>query len=1453
MPTKPPAELTAAFKQLLAAWKWGYGTLPVVRTPVTMPRIATTQLTSAAQLVEQALQQAVNPPPPGPPGPPATQVATLTVSPSSVPSLFVGNSVQLVPTAKNAAGVVLTGLTFSYDVDDNSLASVTPQGVVTALAPGNPNVTVGAGSKTFTVPMTTVAAPPPPDITPATVVVSPAAPTVTVGGGTTQFTATVKNAAGDVLAGAIVSWTSSATSKLTIVSGTGVATAVAAGTSVVTATSGAAAGPATVTVVNDTTAASITVAPTSLSLTVGQPDATLVATVKNASGAIVAGATVAFSSGTPAVATVGASSGVVHAVAAGTSTITVTSAAASTTVTTAVAGDTTPNSVSISPGSANLIVNFGDLTLTATVKNAAGQTIPGATVAWTSSAPSVATVGAATGIVHPVAAGSATITATSGTKTGTATITVAIDTFPATVTVAPASFTGVAGGAQVQLSATVKNGSGNVLAPSTAPVTWSSSNTALATVGSSTGLVSPVAAGTVTITATTGNGKTGTSGGSISASAPPPPGPGYSINSPHWPHARWQWTDFGFHYRTGYNGTTYTANDPTLLADIKLKASRVDSIMGGDFRNGGDVLWTPCPNNPTILDGPYAIYMCPKVAGNAFSDSWMAVGGHAEAYAAANGGFDIEELVLHYYDGQGKNNTRKNVGTITAGNPTQLTVTAHGYATGDRIEYRHPKSVAQTPDLPDGTYIATVVDANTLSLPLTKAAASSGGTVSNQLGDGTKTFANRLQRTVSTFGNRWFTNPNTVHSGAYHAYRLSPDLTNGDFLFLDEMSSDGYADWFNSYNPLSMSLEYPMLGMTLAQQRAVVVTFANNMHADLLAIRAAYGGKRLQCNTASYLFADDRTMAAAGGACQCEQSLQSKAYGNLSASWTFYTNCISDGTMVVAVDSTFWNNPSDTPPGDNKGYGTDAHLYSGVTARFKAMTYVNYLMAMPSSAAGQALYYFDNNNGQWSQPQQNYWLKMFELLIGHPTTAKVVTTVQSNTGDGWTDTTVTPNVFKVFTDKFAYRTFDNGLIACRYQDTAYDHLGGGHNGSLSTASTYTWTLPTDALYYRALDDGSVATSPSTTVDVNRGEGVLFMKGGGSAPPPPDTTTTTVTVTPATASITVPATVTLTSTSKNAAGTVLTGKTPVWSSGTTAVATVNASTGVVSGISTGSAVITATEGGATGTATITVSVVSTLSGFPNMATGSTLVAGRDFSSKAANSTDTGTGTDTGNGKTGGSQGWDAVNEYGNTAFSIVTSEGAAPNSPPNAGKFTFSSGANGSTAAGFTFVDPPSGTWRRVYAGLDFRTDVTWDNGNGITSVLKFFFGAKELDFRIAGSGTSASLYPRIAVVSANDAAYANGTQLPLNVNGTVTITRGSYNRAEVEILANTLNAANATIKVWLNGTLVTSATGFKIDNSTVSAPVFTELQIRPVISFPTALASTQGLFLDHALVAVKTA
>src|SRR6266852_1790272 len=176
--------------------------------------------------------------------------------------------------------------------------------------------------------------------------------------------------------------------------------------------------------------------------------------------------------------------------------------------------------VTVSPASASVDVGATSA-LQATVKDQFGNPMTGQTVTWSTSNAAAATVNSS-GVVTGVAAGSATITATSSGVSGTSAITVTSGPPPApvvtTVTVAPTSATVVAG-STTTLQATVRDQNGNVMTGQT--VTWSTNNAAAATVNSS-GVVTGIAAGSATITATS-SGVSGTS--AITVTSGPPPAP----------------------------------------------------------------------------------------------------------------------------------------------------------------------------------------------------------------------------------------------------------------------------------------------------------------------------------------------------------------------------------------------------------------------------------------------------------------------------------------------------------------------------------------------------------------------------------------------------------------------------------------------------------------------------------------------------------------------------------------------------------------------------------------------------------------------------------------------------------------------------------------------------------------------------------------------------------------
>jgi Bacterial Ig-like domain (group 2)/Calcineurin-like phosphoesterase len=170
-------------------------------------------------------------------------------------------------------------------------------------------------------------------------------------------------------------------------------------------------------------------------------------------------------------------------------------------------------SVLVSPPSATLQVG-STLALTATPQDSNHVPLTGRPVTWSSSNTAVATVNG--GLVAGVAAGVATITATSEGKDGRSSITVTAVPV-ASVTVSPPAADITVGGT-VQLVATLKDANGNPL--SGRVVAWASSNSAVAGVNGS-GLVTGVATGAAMITASS-EGESGISAISVTATSGTP-------------------------------------------------------------------------------------------------------------------------------------------------------------------------------------------------------------------------------------------------------------------------------------------------------------------------------------------------------------------------------------------------------------------------------------------------------------------------------------------------------------------------------------------------------------------------------------------------------------------------------------------------------------------------------------------------------------------------------------------------------------------------------------------------------------------------------------------------------------------------------------------------------------------------------------------------------------------
>jgi uncharacterized protein YjdB len=405
-------------------------------------------------------------------------------------TVTIGKTLQLAADPLDNAGSVLTGRTVLWSSSATAIATVNGTGLVTGVSAGAATIHATVDGVDGGAAITVVAAPV------AQVRVTPSNGSVAEGA-SFQLTATALDASGGTLSGRVITWATS-NASIAVVSSTGAVQGMSAGTATITATCEGVRGSASITVTL-VPVSSITVTPSNPTVIVGavfQLDATL----RDASGDVLNGRTVTWSSDLPTVATVSAL-GMVTAVTVGTATITATSGGVtgSTTVT---VSPVPVASVEVSPSSVTLVARQSTQ-LVVTARDALGNVLSGRTSTWSSSNTAVATV-SATGVVTGVSPGAVTISASVDGVTGFSTVSILpVPVASITVTPNPASVVELQ---TVQLTATARDANGNILSGQS--IAWASANTSVATV-SPTGLVSGVAAGSTTIIASAPGAGTG--------------------------------------------------------------------------------------------------------------------------------------------------------------------------------------------------------------------------------------------------------------------------------------------------------------------------------------------------------------------------------------------------------------------------------------------------------------------------------------------------------------------------------------------------------------------------------------------------------------------------------------------------------------------------------------------------------------------------------------------------------------------------------------------------------------------------------------------------------------------------------------------------------------------------------------------------------------------------------
>jgi trimeric autotransporter adhesin len=429
----------------------------------------------------------------------ATQVA---VTPESS-AVTVGNHTALSAVARDAAGNTLSGVQFFWSSNDSAIATVDQSGVVSTHSVGTAHIAASTQGVSGVATITVVSLPI------ASVVVAPHQATLRVTT-TLQLSDTAVDAAGTPITGQTATWASNNTSVATV-DAAGLVIARAVGTAQISATVAGVTGSATITVTL-VPIASIAITPQGANVYVHQTTQ-LTATPEDSAGDPLTNRPITWESLASAVATV-SSTGLVTGVATGAAVIQAT--AQGVIGEDAIKVSNAPvGSVVLSPASSQLFIGQTE-DLTALVTDVTGAPIPGASVTYSSSATSVATVNPSTGVVTGVGVGIATMTGTSGGKSGQA----AVAVFQApivSVTIQPADTT-IAATGTAQLRVTVIDSLGHTVASPT--VSWSSSPAGRVSGG---GLVTPQPGDTgtaITVVASSG-GVSGTA--TVNVSLPPAP------------------------------------------------------------------------------------------------------------------------------------------------------------------------------------------------------------------------------------------------------------------------------------------------------------------------------------------------------------------------------------------------------------------------------------------------------------------------------------------------------------------------------------------------------------------------------------------------------------------------------------------------------------------------------------------------------------------------------------------------------------------------------------------------------------------------------------------------------------------------------------------------------------------------------------------------------------------
>jgi uncharacterized protein YjdB len=331
--------------------------------------------------------------------------ASVELNPPSA-TIIKGATQQYSAVAYNSSQQPIVNAMFSWSSTNPAVATVSATGLATGVAPGDAMIIASAENGTADTAQVHVVPPPV-----ASVEVTPASASIVVYG-TQQFSAVAFDASHQPVPTATISWSSS--SSVATVSGSGLATGVSPGDVVITASSEGKSATAQVHV-DPPPVVSVEVTPASATIVKGATQQ-YAAVAFDAFHQPVASATISWGTSNPSVATVNAS-GLATGLAPGDAMIIASSEGKTGTAQLHVVPPPVA-SVEVTPSSASILVGATQQ-FTGVAFDASHQPNPYATISWSSSNASIATVNAS-GLATGVAPGDVTITASAEGKTATA-------------------------------------------------------------------------------------------------------------------------------------------------------------------------------------------------------------------------------------------------------------------------------------------------------------------------------------------------------------------------------------------------------------------------------------------------------------------------------------------------------------------------------------------------------------------------------------------------------------------------------------------------------------------------------------------------------------------------------------------------------------------------------------------------------------------------------------------------------------------------------------------------------------------------------------------------------------------------------------------------------------------------------------------------------------------------